>query len=379
MSDVADMLQNLTLEEKAALCSGADFWHTVAITRLGIDSIMVADGPHGLRVQENAADHSGTNTSLPATCFPTGSALGSSWNTNLIREVGQALAEEALTQGISVILGPGVNIKRGPLCGRNFEYFAEDPLLASALATAYVEGVQSQGVGTSLKHYAANNQETDRMRVSADVDERALREIYLAAFEQCVRQAQPWTVMCAYNRVNGTYASENYWLLTRVLRREWGFTGLVVSDWGAVRDRVASLSAGLDLEMPPDLERSPGALVAAVRSGGLAETVLDEAVGRVLDLVARSRRRKTQSTSRSADLDAHHALGPAGRGRERCTAEKHRGDLASQSLAGSDRRGHRRVRAHAEVPGFRQFAGEANPGGDLPGRIQRQSRRRRGG
>jgi beta-glucosidase len=308
MFDVADTLQKLTIEEKAALCSGANFWHTVAIPRLGIGSIMVADGPHGLRVQLNAADHSGANTSLPATCFPAGVALGSSWDSDLVRAVGQALAEEASAQGISVILGPGVNIKRSPLCGRNFEYYAEDPVLAGVLATAYVQGVQSQGVGTSLKHFAVNNQETDRMRVSADVDERALREIYLPAFEQCVRQARPWTVMCAYNKVNGTYASESYWLLTQVLRKEWGFTGLVVSDWGAVRDRVASLSAGLDLEMPPDLERSPHALVAAVEAGRLAEAVLDEAASRVLDLVARSPRPAAQPTFDGFDVEAHHAL-----------------------------------------------------------------------
>ena len=308
MFDVAQTLGQLTVEEKAALCSGADFWHTVPIPRLGVDSIMVADGPHGLRVQPDANDHSSMNSSLPATCFPTAAALGSSWDPGLIASVGAALGEEALAQGISVVLGPGVNIKRSPLCGRNFEYYSEDPVLAGELATAFVQSVQSQGVGTSLKHFAANNQETDRMRVSADVDERTLREIYFPAFERCVRQAQPWTVMCAYNRLNGTYASENYWLLTQVLRQEWGFAGLVVSDWGAVWDRVAALSAGLDLEMPPDLHRSPAALVAAVESGRLAETVLDQAVSRVLELVARSPHTGSQPVIQDFDVEAHHLL-----------------------------------------------------------------------
>jgi beta-glucosidase len=313
-TDLAETVGRLTIGEKAALCSGADMWHTVAIPRLGIGSIMVADGPHGLRVQPNAADHSSARTSLPATCFPTAAALASTWNTALIDRVGIAIASEARAQGITVVLGPGVNIKRSLLCGRNFEYFSEDPYLAGTAATAFVNGVQSQGIGTSLKHFAVNNQETDRMRVSAEVHERALREIYLAAFEQCVKQAAPWTVMCAYNRVNGTYASEHHWLLTGVLRDEWGFGGLVVSDWGAVHDRVAALAAGLDLEMPPDLERSPAAVVAAVEAGRLDEAVLDRAVGRVLELVGRAdapgRRepREPQEQPEPCDFAAHHEL-----------------------------------------------------------------------
>ncbi len=305
MPDTTEILSSLTVREKAALCSGADFWHTVAVPRLGIDSIMVADGPHGLRVQLNAADHSGSHTRVPATCFPTAAALASSWDPDLIRRVGAALAEEALAQGIAVILGPGVNIKRSLLCGRNFEYFSEDPLLAGTAATAFVTGAQSRGVGTCLKHFAVNNQETDRLRVSAEVHERALREIYLAAFEQCVTQAGPWTIMCAYNRVNGTPASEHHWLLTSVLRDEWGFTGLVVSDWGAVRDRVAALTAGLDLEMPPDLERSPAAVAAAVESGHLDEAILDRAAGRVLELAGRAPDPRYRPPF---DLDAHHDL-----------------------------------------------------------------------
>lgn len=224
MSDVANdftnRLSELTLEEKASLCLGSDFWHTAPVERLGIPRIMVSDGPHGLRAQLEAGDHVGIGGSAPATCFPTASALGSSWNPELFRTVGEALGREAKKLGVSVVLGPGINMKRSPLCGRNFEYVSEDPWLAGELATAMVQGTQSQGIGTSLKHYAANNQEDDRLRVSAEVDERTLREIYLPAFERVVKLSQPWTVMCAYNKVNGTYASENRWLLTELLRDE---------------------------------------------------------------------------------------------------------------------------------------------------------------
>ena len=205
---------------------------------------MVSDGPHGLRAQLKESDHVGLAGSEPATCYPTASALGSSWNRELFASVGEALGREASALGVSVVLGPGINIKRSPLCGRNFEYVSEDPYLSGALAVAMVTRIQSQGVGTSVKHYAANNQEDDRLRVSAEVDERTLREIYLPAFEAVVKQAQPWTVMCAYNKVNGTYASEHHWLLTEVLRDEWGFDGVVVSDWGAVHNRVAALAGG---------------------------------------------------------------------------------------------------------------------------------------
>ena len=226
---------------------------------------MVSDGPHGLRAQLEQGDHVGLLDSAPATCFPTASALGSSWNPDLFRTVGEALGREAKKLGVSVVLGPGVNMKRSPLCGRNFEYLSEDPWLAGELAVAIVGGTQSQGIGTSLKHYAANNQEDDRLRVSAEVDERSLREIYLPAFERIVKSVQPWTIMCAYNKLNGTYCSEHHWLLTEILREEWGFEGLVVSDWGAVHDRVAALRGGLDLEMPPNLGVSDAAIVTAVR------------------------------------------------------------------------------------------------------------------
>jgi beta-glucosidase len=302
----SSLLAELTLEEKASLSLGSDFWHTAPVERLGIPAIMVSDGPHGLRVQPEQGDHVGISDSVPATCFPTACALASSWDPELVRGIGEALGREARAQGVAVVLGPGINIKRSPLCGRNFEYFSEDPLLSGVLGAAMIDGVQSQGVGTSLKHYAVNNQETDRLRVSAEVDERTLREIYLAGFERAVMKARPWTVMCAYNKANGTYASQHAWLLTTVLRGEWGFDGLVVSDWGAVHDRVAALAAGLDLEMPPDRGVSDAAIVSAVRAGQLDEGVLDTAVARVLQLVDRAT--ANPEPPPMLDADAHHAL-----------------------------------------------------------------------
>jgi beta-glucosidase len=307
-SNVSSLLGRLTLEEKASLCLGSDFWHTARVERLGIPAVMVSDGPHGMRAQPEKGDHAGIGGSLPATCFPTASAQGSSWDPELVRRIGAAIGREARTQGVAVVLGPGINIKRSPLCGRNFEYFSEDPLLSGVLGAASIEGIQSEGVGTSVKHYAANNQETDRLRVSADVDDRTLREIYLPGFERAVTQGRPWTVMCAYNKVNGTYASQNRWLLTEVLREEWGFDGLVVSDWGAVQDRVAALAAGLDLEMPPNLGVSDAAIVAAVRAGELDEAVLDTAVARVLQLVDRATAGSAGAPRGELDVDAHHAL-----------------------------------------------------------------------
>jgi beta-glucosidase len=305
-SETSSLLAELTLEEKASLCLGSDFWHTAPVERLGIPAVMVSDGPHGLRKQPGEADHVGISGSLPATCFPTACALGSSWDPQLVRRVGEALGREARAQGVAVVLGPGINLKRSPLCGRNFEYFSEDPLVSGVLGAAMIDGVQRQGVGASLKHYAANNQETDRLRVSAEVDERTLRELYLAGFEHAVRKARPWTVMCAYNKVNGTYASQHPWLLSTVLRGEWGFDGLVVSDWGAVHDRVAALAAGLDLEMPPNLGVSDTAIVAAVRAGQLDEQVLDAAVARVLQLIDRAT--ANSEPPLAVDVDAHHAL-----------------------------------------------------------------------
>ena len=304
--DIDHLLTELTLEEKASLTSGSGFWYTMPVERLGIPKIMVSDGPHGLRAQPGEGDHVGLGGSVPATCFPTASAIASAWNPDLLRRIGQALAVEARACNLSVILGPGINMKRSPLCGRNFEYFSEDPFLAGELAVGQVAGIQAGGVGTSVKHYAANNQETDRLRVDAQVDERTLREIYLPAFERVVQAEQPWTIMCSYNKVNGESASENHWLLTTVLREEFGFQGLVVSDWGAVYHRVPALLAGLDLEMPPAVGRSPQQIVAAVHAGEVPTEVLDARVRTVLELVAKGM--PVLDLDESFDVDAHHAL-----------------------------------------------------------------------
>ncbi|WP_127476112.1 glycoside hydrolase family 3 C-terminal domain-containing protein [Microbacterium sulfonylureivorans] len=285
--DVDTVLAELTIEEKASLLSGLDDWYTQPLDRPGlpdpVPSIEVGDGPHGLR-KETGVDM----VWVPATAFPTASAMGASWDRDLMRRVGVAIGEEARAQGVQVVLGPGVNMKRSPLCGRNFEYFSEDPMHSGEIGAAYVQGVQSAGVGTSLKHFAANNQEIERTRISVIADERTLRETYLAAFERVVRIAEPWTVMCSYNRLHGVHASQNRWLLTEVLRDEWGFQGAVVSDWNAVHDRVAALKAGLDLEMPGTAGRTDAEIVAAVQAGELDESVVDDAARRVLTLVTRA-------------------------------------------------------------------------------------------
>jgi beta-glucosidase len=307
---IDDRLARLSTVEKAALTSGADMWHTTAVT--GVAQIMVADGPHGLRKQTPGAGPD-LLAGEPATCFPPAVALASTWDPDLAHRVGVALGEEARAMGVSVLLGPGINLKRSPLGGRNFEYFAEDPFLTGVLAVEWVRGLQSQGVGASLKHFAVNNQETDRMRVSADIDERTLREVYLRAFQRVVEQAQPWTVMCAYNRINGVYASEHHWLLTEVLREEWGFEGLVVSDWGAVADRVAAVRAGLDLTMPGPHDAGDDALVRAVEDGTLAPAALDTAAARVLALVDRAV--AAADPDATYDADAHHALAREAAGR----------------------------------------------------------------
>lgn len=304
--DIQELISQMTLEEKASLCSGLDFWHLKGIERLGIPSIMVTDGPHGLRKQQQSADHLGIYNSVPATCFPSAVGLASSWNRELVEKVGIALGEECQAEGVAILLGPGANIKRSPLCGRNFEYFSEDPYLSSEMAASHIKGVQSQGVGTSLKHFAVNNQEHRRMSVDAIVDERTLREIYLASFEGAVKQAQPWTVMCSYNKVNGEYASENKYLLTDILKDEWGFEGFVVSDWGAVNERVKGLAAGLDLEMPSSNGIGDQKIVEAVKNGTLPEEVLDKAVERILRVIFKAVDRKKENAS--YDKEAHHQL-----------------------------------------------------------------------
>ena len=298
---------NLTLEEKSSLTSGVDFWHTEPIERLGVPSIMMTDGPHGLRKQQGEADEMGMGVSEPATCFPPACGLGSSWDVELIEEVGHALGAEASIAGVSVVLGPGLNNKRSPLCGRNFEYLSEDPVVSGQLAAAYVRGIQSQGVGACVKHFAANNQETDRMAVSSDIDARTLQEIYLRGFCTAVRDATPWMVMAAYNKINGVYATESHWLLTETLRGHWGFDGVVVSDWGAVKNPVAALKAGLDLQMPTTHGSSDAQLVQAVRDGKLDASVVDEAASRVLALVEKAQKGSGQVPG-PLDVDAHHQL-----------------------------------------------------------------------
>lgn len=302
--NIKEIVSKMTLEEKAGLCSGLDFWHTKGVGRLGIPSVMMADGPHGLRkLAQNDLD---LNTSIPATCFPTGAALASSWDRNLLTEVGAAIGRECLKEQVSILLGPAANIKRSPLCGRNFEYFSEDPYLSSEIAAAHIEGVQSQGVGTSLKHYAANNQETRRLLTDAVVDERTLREIYLASFEGAVKKSQPWTVMCSYNKINGTYGSENKYTLTDILKEEWGHEGFVVSDWGAVNERADGLAAGLELEMPGSSGEGDKKIIKAVKSGKLDESILDKAVERLLRVIFKAA--DNLKADYQCDMDEHHRL-----------------------------------------------------------------------
>ena len=306
MQKIQQWIAEMTLEEKISLCSGRDFWHTQEIERLGIPSVMIADGPHGLRKETGDHSQPGLAESVPATCFPTASALAASWNRDLVFRVGAALGEECRQEKVGVLLGPGANIKRSPLCGRNFEYFSEDPYLSGEMAVSHIQGVQSRGIGTSLKHYAANNQEHRRMTIDAVIDSRALQEIYLRGFEIAVKKAQPWTVMGAYNRINGTYCCEHPGLLGEILREKWGYHGLVVSDWGAVNDPAASLQAGLDLEMPGVDGGNRDLLLEAVRTGRLNEAVLDRAAAGVLKMVVRAQ--ETLAEDFDYDPDAHHTL-----------------------------------------------------------------------
>ncbi len=304
--DMKALVAQLTLEEKAGLCSGADFWHTKAVERLGIPASMVSDGPHGLRKQDEQVDHLGVNDSIKAVCFPAASATAASFDKEMICRMGEAIGDSCQHEKLSVVLGPAVNIKRSPLCGRNFEYFSEDPYLAGKMAASFIHGVQSRNVGVSIKHFAANSQEHRRMSSSSEVDERTLREIYFPAFETAVKEEQPWTVMCSYNRLNGVYASENPWLLTDVLRKEWGFEGYVVSDWGAVSDRVAGIAAGLDLEMPASGGFNDRKIVDAVRTGKLDEKLVDQAVERILNIVFRFTENAKPETP--WDKEAQHLL-----------------------------------------------------------------------
>lgn len=301
----AEIVSALTTPQKGELSTGASSWSTADLSEAHLPPIAVADGPHGLRIQHVEGDFLGAHEAAPATCFPPAVALASTWNIDLVASTADAIAQEAIASGVSVVLGPGVNIKRSIRCGRNFEYFSEDPVLSGALGAAWVRGMQSRGVGASLKHFAANNQETERMRISAEIDERALHEVYLRAFRHIVRTEQPWTVMCAYNAINGVFAAENRWLLSDLLRDEWGFQGLVVSDWGAVHDRVEALRAGLDLEMPSTGGKSAREVVSAIESGALSMDELDRSATRVAELILRSIPHIRQE---SYDQGAHHAL-----------------------------------------------------------------------
>lgn len=303
---IRELIAQMTLEEKAGMLSGADFWHTKAVERLGIPQTMVSDGPHGLRKQNGAQDHLGMKESIKAVCFPAGCASTSSFDRELLRTQGEHIGRECQAENISVVLGPAMNIKRSPLCGRNFEYLSEDPYVTGEMSAAFIQGVQSQNVGTSPKHFALNNQENRRMSVSVEADERTMREIYLAGFEGMVKQSKPWTMMCSYNRINGTYAAENRWLLTEVLRDEWGFDGYVVSDWGAANERVGDVLAGLDLEMPGNSGITDRQVVQAVRDGRLAESDVDTCVEHILDIVFRYTENKQENAT--FDYENDHRL-----------------------------------------------------------------------
>ena len=306
--ELKQIVSTLTLEEKAAICSGDTFWLTHEIPEKGIPKIMVSDGPVGLRKQENAEDHLGMNESIKAVCFPAGVGMAATFNRELYGEMGETLGEECRAENVAVILGPAVNIKRSPLCGRNFEYLSEDPYLASEMATSYINGVQSKHVGTSMKHYAVNNMETRRFSASSNLSERALKEIYLAAFEGPVKNAQPWTVMCSYNRINGELASQHKYILTDVLRKDWGFKGIVMSDWGAVSDRVKALEAGLNLEMPTSYGENDKKIVEAVKAGKLDEKVLDENCVDLLKLIFDAYDNIGNSSEFKFDRDVHHEI-----------------------------------------------------------------------
>lgn len=309
MDKIKEIIAEMTLEDKIKLCSGASFWESERMEQYGIPSFFMSDGPHGLRTQKKESDHLGINKSEKSTCFPTASASAASWNPGLLREMGEAIGEEALSYGVDVVLGPGVCMKRNPLCGRNFEYFSEDPYLAGVMGTNWIRGAQGKGIGTSLKHYAANNQEQDRMMGDSMVDERALREIYLPAFETAVKEGRPDTVMCSYNKINGTFSSDNKKLLTDILRNEWGFEGLVVTDWGAMNDRIKAFQAGCDLEMPSSCGMFDAEVKQAVEEGRLSEADIDACVERIIKLAEKAEEtRKKIPDGYTFDAEAHHKL-----------------------------------------------------------------------
>ena len=292
----SEIVSKMTLEQKAKFVSGYDYWHLCKDESLGLPEIMVTDGPNGLRKKDPNGNTVGLGGSYPSTCFPGASTVASSWDRELIKKEGEALGQECLKEKVSVLLGPGTNIKRSPTCGRNFEYFSEDPLLAGECSAAWINGLQSKGVGASLKHFACNSQEAFRMVINEVVDERAMRELYLTAFEIAVKKAQPWTIMSSYNRINGVYASEQVHLQQEIARGEWGFEGLFVTDWGGSVDRVPGLMAGTDLEMPTSGDYNMKKIMEAVRKGDLDEKVLDERVDTVVDLIIKSKPHSKRST-----------------------------------------------------------------------------------
>lgn len=312
--DVEQVIEQLTLEEKAQIYSGRDFWHTQNLDRLGIPSIMMCDGPNGLRKQIGEEDHLGIHESIETVCYPTESAFASSFDLDLLYELGKMLGQECQAEHVGMLLGPGINIKRSPLCGRNFEYFSEDPYLSGKLATAYIKGLQSQGIAACVKHFAANNQETRRLSGSSEVDERTRHEIYLPAFEEAVKDGKVRSVMCAYNAVNGTFCAENGILLRDVLRDQFGFDGFVVTDWGAIKNRVKGLLAGVDLEMPGSTEGKTAAIMKAVEDGSLKVEILDEAVRNILRFVKEA----VDSQKEKADFDRDAAHKKAGEFAKEC-------------------------------------------------------------
>jgi beta-glucosidase len=303
MDKYKSIIEQMTNEEKASMGSGSDFWHTQPIPRLNIASIMMTDGPHGLRKQKGQGDHIGINQSHPSTCFPTAATIANSWDRELIKSMGEALAKECHSAHVSVLLGPGINIKRSPLCGRNFEYFSEDPFLTGELASSFVFSIERNGIGTSLKHFAVNNQEYNRMVSNSIVDQRALREIYLSSFEKVVKQAKPSTVMAAYNKVNNVYCCENEFLLTDILRGEWGFQGAVISDWGATNDRIQSHIAGMDLEMPGNAKDNEKKIAKALNQGQLNPRIIDASISRMLSLIENH-----PTTGEPFSEEEHHQL-----------------------------------------------------------------------
>ena len=298
----------MTLEEKCYMLSGRDFWQTRSVNRAGVPSIFLSDGPHGVRKQAGAADQLGLNASVPATCFPTAATMANSWDVDLAQEMAEALGEEAVCQEVNVLLGPGLNIKRSPLCGRNFEYFSEDPYLAGKMAASYVKGIQSKGASACPKHFAANSQELRRMASNSIVDERTLREIYLTGFEIAVKEAHPKAIMSSYNRVNGVYANENKHLLRDILKDEWGFDGFVVSDWGGSNDHVAGVANGSHLEMPTTGGDSDEELIAAVKSGKISEAVVNERVEELLNVIMQLAPVTQAAKGQTFDAEAHHAM-----------------------------------------------------------------------